>query len=686
MQKILQYIFFSFILAIISACGSKGGLKDVAKIELDPPELNVSIEKSNIPIGETGTYTITIRNVGSKDLNISDIACEYKPQTEEEQKQGDSFIFEKPSSFPVIISPEGGTGSYQKSFVISIKFKHYEDKVERNASCVIKSNAYGNEEVTLQFKTKESDAYIELPNLVDFGLAGADEKVEKEFSVLNMGSSRLNIFKFQMTGSKNFSITLEGKEYKVSEETIAGVTFNPYIVIDPNSSYKINSVFKPDSGEPAGAKLYFVNNAKNAVSGISTIELKGNTNGPCIKVSPSSVNFGGTQVGIKKLIKVQIESCGSSDLTIPDISLDEKSSKDFGFDFGFLPGEKAPTGTEPLILEPNAIAELGVFCQPDSINPKDAEGHPVPDEGDVLITNNTFSKTVKIHLLCVGVPNVCPLPAIIIDEGEEVKPQTLLHLHGEQSQAATGIIEEFLWKVEQPKENMQQFLPSAKVASPVFWANVAGKYIFTLDVIDSAGTCSCDEGCTNYKSEVLVIPEKAIHVELTWETQNDPDPYDSGHDAGSDMDLHFAHPFAASADIDGDGEPDPWFDKPWDCFWYEKTPNWGSFDPDTDDNPSLDRDDTDGAGPENLNLNIPEPGKTYRVGVHYWDDHGFGVSSAMVKIYIFQKPVAEYKCEGMKKLDLWKVAKIKWPDAKVEVWGKECNIVHNYQNPSFQPF
>ena len=39
-----------------------------------------------------------------------------------------------------------------------------------------------------------------------------------------------------------------------------------------------------------------------------------------------------------------------------------------------------------------------------------------------------------------------------------------------------------------------------------------------------------------------------------------------------------------------------------DCFWFNAHPNWGSFDPSVDDDPGLDRDDTDGAGPENLFL------------------------------------------------------------------------------------
>ncbi len=48
--------------------------------------------------------------------------------------------------------------------------------------------------------------------------------------------------------------------------------------------------------------------------------------------------------------------------------------------------------------------------------------------------------------------------------------------------------------------------------------------------------------------------------------------------------------------MDGDGSPDGWFDQPFDCFWFNAHPEWGSFDPTYSDDPDLYRDDTDGAG------------------------------------------------------------------------------------------
>jgi hypothetical protein len=177
-------------------------------------------------------------------------------------------------------------------------------------------------------------------------------------------------------------------------------------------------------------------------------------------------------------------------------------------------------------------------------------------------------------------------------------------------------------------------------------------------VKDSTG----ENSCVPAVSTVYVNPNEAIHIELLWNTPNDPDQTNTGNNAGADLDMHFTHPLAVGGyDGDGDGTMDGWFDIPYDCFWDNEEPNWNSFDPAIDDNPSLDRDDTDGAGPENVNLNIPENGVKYKVGVHYWDDHGFGPSLATVRTYIYGVPVFEVSGIELLHRDMWTVTEVEWP-------------------------
>ncbi len=272
----------------------------------------------------------------------------------------------------------------------------------------------------------------------------------------------------------------------------------------------------------------------------------------------------------------------------------------------------------------------------------------------------------------------CPTAIIKCDEGDEVIPQTTLHLRGDQSYYDHGEIVKWEWEVEQPVGSQSVFLPSPSTTNPTFETNVAGVYTFFLTVWDDHKTPSCFPA----EYEVVVIPDSAIHVELTWHTPNDPDETNTGPEQGSDLDLHFLHPLASVPDLDGGGAADGWFDIPYDCFWFNAHPNWGSYDPMVQDDPSLDRDDADGAGPENINLAQPEPA-VYRVGVHYWDDHGWGASYPTVRVYFFSQLVLKFGDVCLEKGDLWTVCTIDGTSGQVQVLPPETNIVHDYVPPDY---
>ena len=163
-----------------------------------------------------------------------------------------------------------------------------------------------------------------------------------------------------------------------------------------------------------------------------------------------------------------------------------------------------------------------------------------------------------------------------------------------------------------------------------------------------------------------------------------PDERDTGPFAGSDVDLHVMHPDAPSSpgasDRDGDGRPDPYFDQPYDCYWGNPQPDWGT--PGDDGDPGLDRDDTDGAGPEIVNLRQPEEGAAYRIAVHYGSDHGYGASLATVRLYVGGELVEEIASVGLDEYDLWCVGAVHWPSGRFvpcEVAGGRYAITPGYQ-------
>jgi hypothetical protein len=403
---------------------------------------------------------------------------------------------------------------------------------------------------------------------------------------------------------------------------------------------------------------------------------------PCIAVNPAKLNFGGKKFGETAIIPLEITACGEAPLLLFSIGIGDGSSPDFDVDLSTL--DHAPTVDSPLLVQYGQTVIANVQFTPDVENPSRDDGTLVLDTGTLVIESNAAEAVMELELSGAGVCTCCPTAAIQCQEGDEVIPQTLLHLFGDGSSPAHGVgegaIDTWEWSVEQPAGSQSVFLPSKTFPNPTFEANVAGVYTFSLTVWENMHGPSCIPATF----EVVVIPDEAIHVELLWHTPNDPDESDTGPDAGSDLDLHFLHPWAAGPDLDGDGQPDGYFDMPFDCFWFNAHPNWGSYDPSINDDPGLDRDDTDGGGPENVNLDIPE-NVTYRVGVHYWNDHGYGAAFATVRIYIYGLLVLEVADVMLVDSDMWEVCTIEWPYGKVNLLSTEAGykITPEYHNPYF---
>jgi len=399
----------------------------------------------------------------------------------------------------------------------------------------------------------------------------------------------------------------------------------------------------------------------------------------CIQVNPASVNFGGKLVGTVSTLPLKFSCCSEIPLQLYDIRMAEGSSPDFDLDLSAM--DHVPTAEDPVVVAPGESVLVDVRFVPDVENPVGEDGELVLDEGGLRIDSNAVNAPTDVPVQAAGVCNCCPTAVIKVAEGEEVIPQTMLHLQGDESFASNGTIQKWEWGVEQPQGSQSVFVPSCTFPNPTFEANVAGVYTFYLTVYDQTNTPSCFPATF----EVVVLPCEPIHIELLWHTPGDLDETDTGPDAGSDLDLHFLHPSAAGPDLDGDGAPDGWFDIPFDCFWFNVYPNWGSYDPSINDDPGLDRDDTDGAGPENINLDIPE-NVIYRVGVNYWNEHGYGPAFATVRVYIYAQLVFEVADVELHDSDMWSVCTVEWPAGKVQVTidkAGEYKIVPDYHNPFF---
>ena len=689
---------------VVSCCPDDegaGGLSvsNAGSLKLNPSDV-VSVLAGEISVGNTKTVQVELTNVGQGDVTVVAVELLYA-EPEGGDPEGKAFELMELET-PFVIRPFATTdvAEDERRQFVDIQYRRQAQFLSRTATLLVRveNNIDGNEfSVAITEQAPNAVAQV-TPAALDFGTVNEGTSSERTVSVANTGTTTLICDGFVITGHPDFAVVFGETVYPVSEITQQKVALEEPLTVAPGDVAAVSLTFSPQTPTAAqGEFVLFCNDAQNKHS----VLILGNQNVPCIEVTPSQLEFGGKAIGAIAQSDVQVCNCGDSLLTISAISLTAGSSSDFTLRFTNTGGGVDPvTGPDPeapLAVDINACLRFDVEYVPDVPNPLDADNVPIPDTGTIVVANNSFQSELEVAVTGVGIETECPVPVIEIEEGEQVVPQTVLHLSGTQSYSPSGaVIDGYLFTVKQdPDGNASIFIPAPGFKEPTYQVNVAGFYTFCLDVDDDNGKSSADADCnTTVCLDVLVIPDEAIHVELLWATASDQDSTDEGEGNGTDLDLHFAHEFATGAtspnpDIDSDGVGDPWFHNTLDCFWFNKLPNWGTYNPDVEDDPRLDRDDIDGWGPENLNLNVPEEAKAYHIGVHYWDDHEFDSSDATVRVFIYGELDAEVSYPGLERLDMWYVGTIPWAGGTGSFVDYNADgspfVTSNYVNPAFPP-
>ena len=133
-----------------------------------------------------------------------------------------------------------------------------------------------------------------------------------------------------------------------------------------------------------------------------------------------------------------------------------------------------------------------------------------------------------------------------------------------------------------------------------------------------------------------------FYVQLTWDA------------AGIDLDLHLLQQNASVWSSTGD------------CYWCNTNPEWGLGG--LLDDPSFDKDNRTGYGPETITIEAPANG-IYDVAVHYYGEDGLdgecwdGCPGTVATVNFYNngtlthtvsKPMSEV-------LQLWEVGSVNWP-------------------------
>ncbi|HPB51293.1 MAG TPA: hypothetical protein PLY68_04890 [Myxococcota bacterium] len=724
-MKTTRYAAFIFatMTAVIVAC-SGGSQADTPQIDLDPAGIDVQM---------TTVYKVKVINSGDADLVLTTAPVLGGALCPDSNATAFSLEVQAGAAFPYSIAPTDSVGEGENGFLeLTVRFNDPTDLCPKTATLTIASNDLDSDPLIINITKAVIEPNISVdPNPLDLGFVAVDgSTIQDVMYIQNTGLAALEInrvdaikhsdgFGFQWPCERRTDAT--GTEQWVADaDAIIPITYEDPatrltiddticaapVVIQPMESLELPVFYTAMTATPAKATFRFYSNDPDfdpSLGEAYEASVQANIGGPCLVVTPELVDFGSVVVGTGvKGVGVTLYNCSpDTDLELFDIYRAEGTSDEFSFDL-------TTVGTfdrdHPLVIPQKESRNIVVKYTPVDIN-KDNTGKLIPDEGFMVIENNTPRQAMQVPLKGLGTEAECAVCQFTMEslgaelpDNASINPQDLISFSSSSYDPTPGGgIDKYEWTVDGPKDSVSVFMPTSTFRDPSFEPNVVGTYEFCLEVFNKDG---CSDKCCQ---TVNVVPPQGCHIELSWNTPADKDQTDEcsikNPDCGSDMDLHLVHPNATGKTRDpADGKPYGYFDLDWDCYWMVKNPTWD--DVNWDDplhQPKLDRDDTSGGGPENWTYTIPDPAFSttppdcYRVGVHYYDDHGWGKSYPTIRVFINSSEAVYEKTltTGMSTLDMWDVGRVccsnvDTPFVERTNGDGTAHVVHSYQDESIQ--
>ena len=679
--QVRRLAYLNLLLALaglmVLGCGNTIKSSKTPDIAADPTQIGFG----KIVVGEEADQTVEISNPGEGTLAISKVDLSVGGSTEYDlywSKTADGA-----NQFAGVV---GGQDKFEyplkiaarESLFFIVNFKPASDHPAEGA-LIFTTNAPGPAKASFHVPIVAANGAPEInvsPTTYDFGRvepvdpARGGEPKTTDITVTNTGQLQLLISNITLSGSQEFTPLIDGQDPRRDE---SGALFHDpdhdgTEGLAPGNSFTITVQYAPATQGPDSAALNIISN--DPIRPTVEVSLTANGATPCINVIPGALEFPASLVNRDDSRQVIIESCGGGALNIDGIEMDPDSDDTFEIDATSLPENF------PAVL-PAASPEQAPPQRPFRVTFKPREERVY--HGKILIHTNDPSNEIKVvSLLGRGVLNACPQSRAVMDEFN-VQPLDTVALDGTPSVDPDGpnnrpvryewvVIERPEGSTAQPAEGYQDPSDPLNTAIPDdsttplahFFADLAGTYQIELRVTDNLGLTSqqCE---TSSIVTVVAKPEQAIHLQLTWTTPGDPDQTDR---QGTDVDLHLLRAGA-----------DAWFGSPDDCYYNDPQPNWGDLNA-TNDDPTLDIDDINGAGPENINLLLPDntadAGSPYRVGVHYYSSRerltgsDYGPSTATLRVFIRGMLAGEYPGIELPTQDTFcEVADIDWPSGTV---------------------
>ena len=655
-------------------CDDSGGDgQGIKSVRFGYPEvIPNAFQFRKLGVGEQDESRVRIKNVGANALTMANIRWDMSNEfslywfvNEEEDRQqigienGDNRLGR------IVVEPEESI-----TFVAVYKRAGMEEAV--SGALRMDTNAQEEQDRDLEIPVTVEASNKELvitPMTVQFGRVAVGQTETRMVNVANPGTEPVAISQIVLNGqTQNFQAFIDGQDISVNPAAVPAM-------VGRDQSFQIEVRFTATAEREDAAELKVVSDAN---PGINTVNLVANSRAPCIKVAPEELTYPTGLVGRPNEQLLTIESCGGEPLRLDAIEITE-GAESFSISEDTRPMLPANLPAADLTQDPPLRPSYGIKI----VFTPAAE---MTYSGTLSITHNDATQRVgpdgppviNVPLSGRGSSNECP-EARLAETDIVVKPLDVINLDGSLSvdtDGPEGKPVEYEWVVvERPNGSTAQ--PVESIGNPAepaeggpadnkntptakFFVDLVGEYVIELRVTDAFGITNPSPACPQPVARLTILsePTEDIHLQLVWNTDADPDQTDL---QGADVDLHLLHP-------QGSGWFGGLFGK-YDCYFENTSPDWG-IQGNRNDDPSLDIDDTNSAGPENINLDGPEItdtiGGPYRVGVHYYRatlsafEAAEVASVATLRIYLGS--VLAYEKEQVldETNDFWEVAGIIW--------------------------
>jgi hypothetical protein len=651
----LFVIFFGFSVLILSGCGDEDGgsiqQDETGRLQVSP----LSISFPQVQIGNEETETLRLRNISQESsLTVREINLQARDGATAE----DLELVDVPDTPFTLDRAEPAEEDGIDARTLKVAFSP-SDSTQDQANVVIESSdgsVDGTSRVAVDTLVNRP-LLTANPSQVRFARAAPGNKETQEVLIRNAGSAPLEILEKPVLtpDGSEFSIQVPEREYPVTLDVYDSeqAEQNPEDYLLP-----VSVTYGPtgDGAESAEIQVYSNDlrtaDPENSDRGVTVIDVEAVADARCILVDRTNKEFGEVPLGATQTRVVTVQNCGSEPLTVSGVSIQENTQDN---EFALEPKEFDQNGDGQVDDETTVdVGETRRFTVTYTPEQKGA------DEGVVVIeSNDPVQPSLEVDLLGFGSEGQCPTAEAVVSSQAQgsvgrpsitAAPLDYIRLDGTDSSDPDGRVVEYQWEVlEKPSDVTVSIEDSAQTedtkAIQQFRPLVAGEYRLGLTVVDNDGFESCNRATVT----VTAIPNEAVHAELTWTNPEDPDETD---DQGSDVDLHMVKM-----------GPGKWFERPYDIYF--RNPNndqgdnssVGIWNPES---PSLDIDDRNGAGPENIQMDDPVDCQWYAVGVHYYRQQ-FGTAYATLRIYINEKLVFEKRNKPLRQGgQFWDVARIHW--------------------------